>query len=223
VKRRVVITGMGLLSPVGNDVASTWRGLLDGVNGVGPITQFDTSNFPVKFGCELKGFDPKLLKRPRWLVFNKVDLLPPEEREKTAKAIVKRSPDLFGCENRRGIDRFVRLARGRPAAKLFGGPCFPPVGASKQLHQRCGVHHAPPPCLFGVQCLLVRRRYPRSDLGCRFIVLHGYPRKRPNRDSRTHALDIMLCFLWKFELPARSDVKTADGRATKSPANFAGL
>ena len=57
-KRRVVITGMGLLSPVGNDVASTWRGLLDGVNGVGPITQFDTSNFPVKFGCELKGFDP---------------------------------------------------------------------------------------------------------------------------------------------------------------------
>ena len=49
---------MGLLSPVGNDVASTWRGLLDGVNGVGPITQFDTSNFPVKFGCELKGFDP---------------------------------------------------------------------------------------------------------------------------------------------------------------------
>jgi len=58
VKRRVVITGMGLLSPVGNDVASTWRGLLDGVNGVGPITQFDTSNFPVKFGCELKGFDP---------------------------------------------------------------------------------------------------------------------------------------------------------------------
>jgi 3-oxoacyl-[acyl-carrier-protein] synthase II len=58
VKRRVVITGLGLLSPVGNDVASTWRALLDGANGVGPITQFDTTNFPVKFGCELKGFDP---------------------------------------------------------------------------------------------------------------------------------------------------------------------
>ena len=57
-KRRVVITGLGLLSPVGNDVASTWRALLDGANGVGPITQFDTTNFPVKFGCELKGFDP---------------------------------------------------------------------------------------------------------------------------------------------------------------------
>ena len=57
-KRRVVITGLGLLSPVGNDVATTWRALRDGVNGVGPITQFDTTNFPVKFGCELKGFDP---------------------------------------------------------------------------------------------------------------------------------------------------------------------
>src|SRR5688572_1385198 len=57
-KRRVVITGLGLLSPVGNDVASTWRALLDGANGVGPITQFDTANFPVKFACELKGFDP---------------------------------------------------------------------------------------------------------------------------------------------------------------------
>lgn len=49
---------MGLLSPVGNDVATTWRALLDGANGVGLITQFDTTNFPVKFGCELKGFDP---------------------------------------------------------------------------------------------------------------------------------------------------------------------
>jgi 3-oxoacyl-[acyl-carrier-protein] synthase II len=39
-------------------VASTWRALLDGANGAGPITQFDTTNFPVKFGCELKGFDP---------------------------------------------------------------------------------------------------------------------------------------------------------------------
>jgi 3-oxoacyl-[acyl-carrier-protein] synthase II len=60
VKRRVVITGIGMLSPVGNDTASAWRGLLDGVSGAGPITQFDTANFPVKFGCELKGFDPLL-------------------------------------------------------------------------------------------------------------------------------------------------------------------
>jgi len=58
VKRRVVVTGLGLLSPVGNDVAATWRALLDGVSGADFITQFDTTTFPVKFGCELKGFDP---------------------------------------------------------------------------------------------------------------------------------------------------------------------
>lgn len=57
-RRRVVVTGIGLLSPVGNDAATTWRALLDGANGVGPITQFDTTRFPVKFACELKGFDP---------------------------------------------------------------------------------------------------------------------------------------------------------------------
>lgn len=57
-KRRVVVTGLGLLSPVGNDVATTWRALLDGVSGADYITQFDTTRFPVKFGCELKGFDP---------------------------------------------------------------------------------------------------------------------------------------------------------------------
>jgi 3-oxoacyl-[acyl-carrier-protein] synthase II len=57
-KRRVVVTGMGALTPVGNDVATTWRALLDGVSGAAPITKFDASKFPVRFACELKGFDP---------------------------------------------------------------------------------------------------------------------------------------------------------------------
>ena len=57
-KRRVVVTGLGALSPVGNDVATTWQSLLDAKSGAAPITKFDTANFPVKFACELKGFDP---------------------------------------------------------------------------------------------------------------------------------------------------------------------
>ncbi|HEX2717751.1 MAG TPA: beta-ketoacyl-ACP synthase II [Gemmatimonadaceae bacterium] len=57
-KRRVVVTGLGALSPVGNDVATTWQSLLDAKSGAAPITKFDTTNFPVKFACELKGFDP---------------------------------------------------------------------------------------------------------------------------------------------------------------------
>ncbi len=46
------------MTPVGNDVATTWRALLDGVSGASGITKFDPSTFPVRFACELKGFDP---------------------------------------------------------------------------------------------------------------------------------------------------------------------
>lgn len=57
-QRRVVITGTGLLTAVGNDVESNWSALLEGVSGAAPITQFDASEFPVTFACEVKDFDP---------------------------------------------------------------------------------------------------------------------------------------------------------------------
>ena len=57
-KRRVVVTGLGAITPVGNDVAATWRAIIDGKPGAGPITKFDASKFPVRFACEVKGFDP---------------------------------------------------------------------------------------------------------------------------------------------------------------------
>ena len=56
-RRRVVVTGMGALTPVGNDVATTWSALLAGASGAADITKFDASSFPVRFACELKGFD----------------------------------------------------------------------------------------------------------------------------------------------------------------------
>jgi 3-oxoacyl-[acyl-carrier-protein] synthase II len=56
--RRVVVTGTGLLTAVGNDVPSTWNALLSGVSGAGEITHFDASEYPVRFACEVKGFDP---------------------------------------------------------------------------------------------------------------------------------------------------------------------
>ena len=59
-KRRVVVTGMGAITPVGNDVATTWRAITEGVSGGATITKFDHSTFPVHFACEVKGFDPLL-------------------------------------------------------------------------------------------------------------------------------------------------------------------
>ncbi len=57
-KRRVVVTGMGALTPVGNDVATMWQSLLAAKSGAAPITHFDASTFEVRFACEVKGFDP---------------------------------------------------------------------------------------------------------------------------------------------------------------------
>ncbi|MBX6330496.1 MAG: beta-ketoacyl-ACP synthase II [Gemmatimonadaceae bacterium] len=57
-KRRVVVTGLGAVTPVGNDVATTWRALLAGTSGANLITKFDASGFAVRFACEVKGFDP---------------------------------------------------------------------------------------------------------------------------------------------------------------------
>jgi 3-oxoacyl-[acyl-carrier-protein] synthase II len=71
-KRRVVVTGMGALTPVGNDVATAWNALTSGASGAANITKFDASTFPVRFACEVKGFDPsqymdrKEAKRADW-------------------------------------------------------------------------------------------------------------------------------------------------------------
>ncbi len=56
--RRVVVTGIGALTPIGNNIDSYWRGLISGTSGCAIITHFNASNFKTKFACELKGFDP---------------------------------------------------------------------------------------------------------------------------------------------------------------------
>ncbi|TDK26040.1 beta-ketoacyl-[acyl-carrier-protein] synthase II [Luteimonas aestuarii] len=68
-KRRVVITGLGILSPLGNDLASSWDGIVNARSGIGPITHFDASAFATRIAGEVKGFDatqwiaPKDLKK----------------------------------------------------------------------------------------------------------------------------------------------------------------
>lgn len=57
-KRRVVVTGLGVISPLGNDLASTWEGIVAGRSGIGPITHFDVSEYPTRIAAEIRGFDP---------------------------------------------------------------------------------------------------------------------------------------------------------------------
>lgn len=70
VKRRVVITGMGLVTPLGNDLRTTWEAVRSGRSGVGAITKFDASAFPCRIAGEVRGFDP-------------AQYLPPKEVQKT--------------------------------------------------------------------------------------------------------------------------------------------
>ena len=55
--KRVVVTGLGAITPIGNDVATTWQNAKDGVSGAGPITHFDASLFKTRFACEVKDFN----------------------------------------------------------------------------------------------------------------------------------------------------------------------
>ena len=57
--RRVVVTGMGAVSPVGNDVQTSWENLISGVHGIGPITRFDTTEYKAKLAAEVKDFDAR--------------------------------------------------------------------------------------------------------------------------------------------------------------------
>ena len=56
-KRRVVVTGLGIISPVGSTIKSAWDAIVAGESGIAPITRFDVSGFPVRFGGGVRGFD----------------------------------------------------------------------------------------------------------------------------------------------------------------------
>ncbi len=64
-QRRVVVTGMGMISPLGNDLASSWDGIVNGRSGLGAITSFDASLFTTRIAGEIRGFDPTLYMSPK--------------------------------------------------------------------------------------------------------------------------------------------------------------
>src|SRR4030042_4028254 len=64
-KRRVVITGVGMITPLGSGVEQTWNGLLAGRSGIGKITQFDAANFATRIAGEVDGFNPEDYIEPK--------------------------------------------------------------------------------------------------------------------------------------------------------------
>jgi 3-oxoacyl-[acyl-carrier-protein] synthase II len=63
--RRVVVTGMGAVTPLGNDLASTWDGIVNGRSGIGPVTHFDTTGFTTRIAGEIRDFDPTAFVSPK--------------------------------------------------------------------------------------------------------------------------------------------------------------
>ena len=84
--RRVVVTGLGILSPVGIDLASSWDGIVNSRSGIGPITHFDASNFATRIAGEVRDFDPARWIAPKEVKKIVVEQLGVKEDEVTNNA-----------------------------------------------------------------------------------------------------------------------------------------
>src|ERR671922_2092061 len=141
-RRRVVITGIGAVTPLGNDAETTWRNLLAGESGAGPITQFDPRDYFVNFACEVKDFDPsQWIERKqarRMDRFAQVILAAARQAEADAGLDIKADADRVGASIATGIGGIksfqdcydTLLARGPDRVNPFAIPCIiPNMGA----------------------------------------------------------------------------------------------
>ncbi len=140
--RRVVITGLGMVSPLGNDVPSSWSALVEGESGAGEITAFDHTNYNVHFACELKDFDPTVWinhKAARRMDrFAQMIISAARQAEADSGVEVAKEPDRFGASIATGIGGLqsyqdcyhVLLTRGPDRVSPFSIPSIiPNMGA----------------------------------------------------------------------------------------------
>jgi 3-oxoacyl-[acyl-carrier-protein] synthase II len=127
-KRRVVVTGLGLVTPLGNSVEATWKALLAGESGADSITKFDASNFPVRFAAEVKNFDPldyfekKQLKRVG--EFARYAVAAAEEAMRDSRLpVTEESAENIGTYVSSGIGDFRRI-EDEHSVYLQKGPRF---------------------------------------------------------------------------------------------------
>src|SRR5438874_8873681 len=140
--RRVVITGMGMVSPLGNDVQTSWSNLLAGMSGAGEITAFDHADYNVHFACELKEFDPtEWIDRKaarRMDRFAQMILAAARQAETDSGIEIAKDPERFGASVATGIGGLqsfqdcydVLLRRGPDRVNPFSIPSIiPNMGA----------------------------------------------------------------------------------------------
>jgi hypothetical protein len=140
--RRVVITGVGAVTPLGNDAETSWQNLLAGESGAGPITYFDSSDYAVHFACELKDFDPaQWIERKqarRMYRFAQIVLAAARQAEADSGVDIAAEPDRIGASIATGIGGIksfqdcydTLIQRGPDRVNPFAIPCIiPNMGA----------------------------------------------------------------------------------------------
>ena len=137
--KRVVVTGLGALTPLGNTVPDYWNGLINGVSGAAPITLFDASKFKTKFACEVKGFDPtqfmdrkEARKLDRFVQFALACAA--EAAKDSGLDTLKFNPDRVGCIWGSGIGGLLTFQEEvMNFAKGDGTPRFNPFFIPKMI------------------------------------------------------------------------------------------
>src|SRR3989440_1644182 len=141
-RRRVVITGIGAVTALGNDIETSWRNLLAGESGAGPITQFDSSDYFVHFACEVKEFDPadwiERKQARRMDRFAQLILAAARQAEADAGLDIEPEADRIGASIATGIGGIksfqdcydTLIERGPDRVNPFAIPCIiPNMGA----------------------------------------------------------------------------------------------
>jgi len=152
VRRRVAVTGLGSVTPLGNDVPTIWNALVAGRSGAGPITRFDPARLPVRFACEVKGFEPGQYMEKKEI--RRFDLFAQFAMAAAAQALADAGlPDLGGVDPTRtgviigtgtgGIATFedqcrTNLEKGPDRVSPFFVPMFMPNVASAVISMRWG-------------------------------------------------------------------------------------
>src|SRR6478735_10856138 len=141
-RRRVVVTGIGAVTPLGNDAETTWQTLIAGESGAGPITQFDSTDYFVHFACEVKDFDPSdwidRKQARRMDRFAQLILAAARQAEADSGIDIKADGDRIGASIATGIGGIksfqdcydTLISRGPDRVNPFAIPCIiPNMGA----------------------------------------------------------------------------------------------